>query len=91
MMWRNDDGNYWNRTEKVHAYELTFSYVRYDKRSEKNLRDNARCIVIADTIEQAINACRKAWPAEFVLHQAVKRNQGHHLIIVDSVLKNADE
>lgn len=89
MLWKNEDGNWWNRTEKVQVYELTFSYESYEARQQRKQRENGRCIVVADTIEEAIAACRKTWSEGFVLHQAIKRNQGYHLIVCDSVLKTS--
>ena len=84
MFWKNEqDKHGWTKGEKVQMYELQFT----SKTDET--WGNRRCLVICDTIEDAIAACRKQWP-DFVLHQVVKRNQRCDLIIDDSVMPLAE-
>jgi hypothetical protein len=49
-----------------------------------------RCLVVCNTVEEAIAACRKQWSDDFVLHGVHKRNQSCDLIVADSVLVIAE-
>jgi CRISPR/Cas system-associated endonuclease/helicase Cas3 len=91
MFWRNDRNEYgFSQSEKVQMYECTFLTTKVNPKNDKSFRGEVRVLVVCDTVEEAIAACRKQWPHDFVLHQIVKRNQRCDLIISDSVLGTAE-
>ena len=92
MFWRNERTEYGCvRSEKVQMYECTFSTTKVNPKNDKPYKGDVRVLVVCDTVEDAIAACRKQWPDDFVLHQIVKRNQRCDLIILDSVLETAEK
>ncbi len=92
MFWRNERSEYgYCIEEKVQMYECTFSTTKVNPKNEKKYRGEVRVLVVCDTVEDAIAACRKQWPDDFVLHQIVKRNQRCDLIISDSVLETVEK
>ena len=92
MFWRNIRSEYgFVIEEKVQIYECTFSTTKVNPKSEKPYKGDVRVLVVCDTVEDAIAACRKQWPDDFVLHQIVKRNQRCDLIISDTVLGSAEK
>ena len=87
MHFQNERSIYgWVKREAVQIYECQFTTTKAHPDNEKPYRTNLTCLVVCSTVEEAITACREAWPADFVLHQIVKRNQNRDLIIMDSVL-----
>lgn len=92
MFWRNKRSEYgFVIEEKVQMYECTFSTTKVNPKNDKPYKGEVRVLVVCDTVEDAIAACRKQWPDDFVLHQIVKRNQRCDLIIADSVLETAEK
>lgn len=91
MFWRNKRNEYGcSIEEKVQMYECTFSTTKVNPNNDKPYKGEVKVLVVCDTVEDAIAACRKQWPDDFVLHQIVKRNQRCDLIIADSVLATAE-
>jgi hypothetical protein len=92
MFWRSERNKYGHvLSEKVQVYECTFSTTRTNPKDDKQYKGEVRVLVVCGTVEEAIAACRKQWPDDFVLHQIVKRNQRCDLIIADSVLGLSEE
>lgn len=90
MFWKNERTEYgWITREKVQMYECQFSCMADDGKG-KQRRHNMRCLVVCNTVEEAIAACRKQWPDDFVLHGVHKRNQSCDLIVAESVLEIAE-
>lgn len=95
MFWKNEvvENNYggWTDVEKVQVYECQFSYKREHQKTARDYTTNGRCLVVCNTVEEAIAACRARFPKEFVLHAIHKRNQRCDLIVCDSVLPLAEK
>ena len=89
MFWKNENKDGWISTEKVQMYELQFTFTG-EHPTKREMTLNRRCLVVSNTIEEAIAACRDNFPKDFVLHSAVKRNQRCDLIVCDSVLPLAE-
>lgn len=89
MFWKNDRSQYgYVVREKVQMYECQFTCATQDSVQR---RQNVRCLVVSNTVEEAIAACRERWPNDFVLTGVHKRNQQCDLIVVDSVIPIADK
>ena len=90
MFWKNERGAYGHIVkEKVQMYECAFSTTT--EHNGKKFNGDMRVLVVCNTVEDAIAACRRQWPEGFVLHQIVKRNQRCELIIDDSAMGLAEE
>lgn len=94
MFWKNDRNKYGSITrEKVQLYECQFTHLPPDTSSGDSVKPwkiNGRCLVVCNTVEEAIAACREQWPNEFVLHGVHKRNHSSDLIVVNAVFDVAE-
>lgn len=91
MFWRSERTKYGHvKEEKVHVYECRFTTTKVNPKSELPYNGNVMCLVVCNTVEEAIEACRQQWPENFILHQVTKRNSGCDLIVVESAMKNAE-
>ena len=70
--WRNERdkwGHVKRSGEKVQVYECQFTTTKSHPKNKEEYTSNMRVLVVCDAVEDAISACRKQWPENFVLHQ----------------------
>lgn len=86
MFWKSDRTDYGSViSESVQMYECQFTALAANSRTH-----DIRCLVVANTVEEAIAACRGRWPDGFVLHAVNKRNRRCDLIVCESVIPLAE-